>query len=406
MAPIFQSSRLVNMFKALYMILLLLIFLPQRICPQVSVKSIKNLIIKLDKARVVADAERYLKERPVTITSFIAIRSAGGIHDYFSEGDYWWQNSADPNGPYIRKDGLTNPDNFNAHREAMRRMSIQVADLAAAYLFTGEKKYAEHAIEHLRAWFINKQTMMNPNLQYAQAIKGIVTGRGIGIIDTIHLVEVVQAIIEMEKAGVIGSDDLIKLKDWFRKYTDWMFTSKFGADERDNGNNHSTCWDMQVAEYSRFTGDEKKLEYCRNFFKKELLPKQMAENGSFPLELKRTKPYGYSIFNLDAMIMTAWVLSTTEDNLFKYKTLDGRSLKAALAFMYPYIKDKSTWSYPKDIMYFDDLPVRQPGLLFGGLAYKEPKYIALWKTLNPAPKVDEILRNFFIRQPVLWIDGE
>jgi len=35
---------------------------------------------------------------------------------------------------------------------------------------------------------------MNPNLQYAQAIHGRFTGRGIGIIDTIHLVEVARAL--------------------------------------------------------------------------------------------------------------------------------------------------------------------------------------------------------------------
>ena len=35
---------------------------------------------------------------------------------------------------------------------------------------------------------------MNPHLLYAQAIKGRFTGRSIGIIDTLHLVEVARAI--------------------------------------------------------------------------------------------------------------------------------------------------------------------------------------------------------------------
>ena len=56
----------------------------------------------------------------------------------------------------------------------------------------------------------------------------------------------------------------------------------------------------------------------------------MATDGSFPLELKRTKPYGYSLFNIDAFFNVAQILSTPEDNLFEYETKDGKSLKKGL----------------------------------------------------------------------------
>ncbi len=180
---------------------------------------------------------------------------------------------------------MTNPDNFVAHRKAMRRLSMQVPTLVAAYKFTGDKKYAEHAVKHLLAWFVNKKTMMNPNLKYSQAIKGRFTGRGIGIIDAIHLVEVVQAAMVLEKDNLIKKDDLIKIKNWFKEFSDWLMNNQFGIDERNNGNNHATCWDMQVAEYAKFIGDENKLEFCINHFKTELLPKQMKADGSFPREL-------------------------------------------------------------------------------------------------------------------------
>jgi Alginate lyase len=371
---------------------------------QVKIDSVKDLVFKLDKARVVKDADEFLKEKPVTITSYKAERGTGGIHDFYSEGDYWWPNPASPDSPYVRRDGMTNPDNFTAHRKVMRRLSIQVPTLVAAYKFTDDKKYAEHAVEHLLAWFVNKKTMMNPDLRYSQAIKGRFTGRGIGIIDAIHLVEVVQAAMVLEKDNLIKADDLNKIKNWFREFSDWLMNDQFGIDERNNGNNHATCWNMQVAEYAKFIGDKKKLEFCRNHFKAELLPKQMKADGSFPRELSRTKPYGYSLFNLDAMTMVAEILSTPQDNLWKFETPDGATLEAALEFMYPYIKDKSKWPYQKDVMYFDDWPVRQPSLLFGGIAYNKEQYIDLWETLNPAPTKEEIIRNFFIRQPILWLN--
>lgn len=370
---------------------------------QSPVQNIRSVITNLDSDRVIKEANHYLKEPPITITSFSADRSLGGKHDYYSEGDYWWPNPSDPEAPYIRKDGLSNPNNFNSHRQALINFSIQVPTLIAAYIFTKDNVYVEHALKHLNAWFVNNQTRMNPNLRYAQAIKGITSGRGIGIIDTIHLIEIVQAIIVLEKLNLISEEELTAVKDWFSKYNEWLFTDQFGIDERDNGNNHSTCWNMQVAQYAKFTNDLEKMEYCSNHFKNDLLPKQMAQNGSFPLELERTKPYGYSLFNLDAMVMVVKILSVNE-NLWNFYTNGNKNIRNAMEFMYPFILDKQCWPYTKDVMYYDYWPVRQPSLLFAGLALIDEKYISLWMTLDPAPKVDEVIRNYFIRQPILWID--
>jgi hypothetical protein len=55
------------------------------------------------------------------------------------------------------------------------------------------------------------------------------------------------------------------------------------------------------------------------------------------------------------------------------------------------------------VEYFDQLPVRQVQLLFAGLALSEPGYLDLWRRLDPDPIAGEIIRNFPIRQPVLWV---
>src|SRR4051812_49544717 len=67
-----------------------------------------------------------MKDAPVTVTAAHSARSAGGPHDYFSEGDYWWPDPQNPDGPYIQKDGLSNPGNFNDHRRALMRFSVQM----------------------------------------------------------------------------------------------------------------------------------------------------------------------------------------------------------------------------------------------------------------------------------------
>src|SRR5690242_547661 len=359
-------------------------------------------VAAIDRARILAAANQYLSEDPITITASSSPRSAGGFHDFFSEADYWWPDPKEPNGPYIQRDGMSNPDNFVEHRRALMRVSVQVPALVAAWKLTKDKRYADKAAEHLRAWFIDERTRMNPHLQYPQAIHGVTTGRGTGIIDTIHLVEVVRSISILEQSGALSAAEMRGLRKWFSDYLDWLTTSKNGQEERDAKNNHGTCWLMQVAEFATFTANSELREFSRKRFKEVLVSEQVAQNGSFPLELNRTKPYGYCLFNLDIMSTVCQILSTREDNLFSYALPDGRGFAKAMAFMFPFIANKKTWPHAQDVEYFDDWPVRQPSLLFAGIALSKPQYLAVWSKLNPDPTVEEIIRNYPIRQPLLW----
>jgi hypothetical protein len=161
---------------------------------------------------------------------------------------------------------------------------------------------------------------------------------------------------------------------------------------------------MQVAAFASVTGDREQLDSCRTRFKSVLLPVQMAPDGSFPLELDRTKPYGYSLFNLDAMATVCQLLSTPADNLWTFELPDGRGMRKALAFMAPFMRDRARWPHPRDVEYDAEWPMRQASLLFGGLALDRPDDIALWRTLKADSTVEEVVRNFFIRQPILWFD--
>jgi hypothetical protein len=359
-------------------------------------------VAAFDRARVLKAARQCLSEEPLTITASHSPRSAGGLHDFFSEGDYWWPDPQNPNGPYIQRDGMSNPDNFVEHRRALMRLSVQAPALAAAWKLTRDERYAKHAVRHLRAWFIDPATRMNPSLQYAQAIKGRTTGRGIGVIDTIHLVEVARAAEVLEGSRSLSPSDLAGIKKWFADYLRWMTTSANGIEEREAKNNHGTCWVMQVAAFARFVGDRELLEYCRTRFETVIVPNQIAADGSFPQELRRTKPYGYSLFNLEALATICRILSTPEDNLWTFELADGRGMRRAMEYMAPFIRDKKSWPLKPDVMYDKEWPMRQSSLLFAGLALGRPEYIELWKKLPADSTVEEVVRNFFIRQPVLW----
>jgi len=357
-----------------------------------------------ERPRIEHVASAALEAAPRTLTSAVNPRSAGGVHDFSSEGDYWWPDPANPDGPYIQRDGLSNPDNFVAHRRLMLDMARDVGALAAAWKVTHQERYAAAAVRQLQVWFVDPATKMNPNLLYAQAIKGRSTGRSIGVIDTLHLAEVALAIEALRGSAALVPETDLALCAWFRDYLHWLNTHDYGVKEKNWDNNHGTCWTLQAACFAHLLKDEAMLAECRDRLKKIHLPDQMAPDGSFPRELARTKPYGYSIFNLDVMTALAVVLSTPEENLLTWSLPDGRSLVKGVAFLAPYLMDKATWPKKPDVMYWDEWPVRQPCLLFGALATGNETWLATWKRLEADPQVEEVRRNFPIREPVLWVD--
>jgi hypothetical protein len=381
-----------------------------------------------ERPRLIQNAEAALTAEPKTVVAARNPRSAGGPHDFSSEGDYWWPDPQNPDGPYMQRDaymqrdGMTNPDNFVAHRQFMLTFARNFGYLAGAYKVTKDEKYAAAAVKHLHAWFVDSATKMNPNLEYSQAIKGRFTGRGIGVIDTVHLAEVALGVEALRGSKALTADEEKAVVRWFHDYHRWIRTHVYGVDESRAENNHGTCWVLQAACFARLIGDEDGLADCRRRFKEILIPNQMAADGSFPREMVRTKPYGYAIFNTDVITAVAIVLSTPQENLMTWSMPDGRSLVKAVEFLAPYMADKEAWlknarkpasvrasqaesreSIKPDVMYWDEWPIRQPFLLFGALTTGREEWLATWKKLNPDPTVEEVIRNFPVREPILWV---
>ena len=362
-------------------------------------------VAAIDRNRILVAAQDAMELEPITITAYRAELSDGGPNDFYSNGDYWWPDPDQPDGlPYIRRDGESNPDNFTEHRRCMNELRDAVAALGAGYRITGEDRFAAKAADLLRVFFLDPDKRMNPHLEFAQAIPGRTPGRGIGIIDTLHLIEIPPAIETMAGSPGFPGDVHEGLKQWFREYSEWMLTSDNGRDEAETKNNHAVAYWLQIASFASFTGDEDALEECRRRYREVFVPDQMAEDGSFPRELDRTKPYAYSIFQLDNMATLCQVLSTPEDNLWEFELPDGRGIRKAMEYLYPYLADKSSWPLEPDVQSWEGWPARQPALLFAGLALDEPDYLELWKRQEPDPEDPEIRRNIAIRQPLLWLD--
>jgi hypothetical protein len=256
---------------------------------------------------------------------------------------------------------------------------------------------------HLNAWFVDTLTRMNPNMLYAQAIRGICTGRGIGIIDAGQLMDIAQSVLLLQKSSSVSDSDIAKIKEWFSQFIAWLTTHPYGIDEMNAKNNHGTWWHAQVASYARLAGDQKVLQLCRDHYKEILLPNQMAANGSYPEELARTKPYSYSLFNLDATAALLWILSDKTLDSWNYSLPDGRGLQKGLDYMLPFLKDKTKWAEAKDVDHWEVQPEPRQFMLFTALAWNDTAWFDLWKSLAEKNDSDESRKSMMLKNPFIWI---
>jgi hypothetical protein len=272
---------------------------------------------------------------------------SGDKHDFYNYGPYWWPDSTKPDGlPYIRRDGEVNPetqsDKFDD--QSMSKMTRAVETLALAFFFSNDEKYARRAVELLRIWFLHPDTKMNPHLEFGQAIPGRVTGRGIGIIETVKFKHLIDAIGLLAASQHFTADDGKGLREWFQAYLTWLQTSQHGKDENNWYNNHGTWYDVQVAIFALFLGQDSLARRVIEASKHRRLETQVRPDGSQPFELERTRSLSYSLYNLLGFFDLAKLGQRAGVDLWHYQGNDGISIKKALDFLLPFYHDKK-WPY-------------------------------------------------------------
>jgi len=321
------------------------------------------------------EADDALKVAPLSVMNKKLTPPSGDKHDYMSLGPYWWPDPNKTDGlPYIRRDGQVNPETRteDTDRLAFGQITSAVETLAMAWYFTSHKPYAEHAVLLLRTWFLDRATKMNPNLQFGQAIPGRTQGRDIGIIDTRRLTRTVDAIGLLESSDAWTAKDRQATNDWCSEYLKWLRTSSHGLGEEKKYNNHGTWYDAQVTSLALFTGQKDLARAILEQVRTRRIDKHIQPDGRQPLELARTKSFGYSTMNLDGFFHLATMGETLGINLWHYESSDGRSIRKALDFLAPYADPKNKWPH-KQIVPFE------PAVLFsllrrGTIAYEDSKY--------------------------------
>ncbi|MGI5869443.1 MAG: alginate lyase family protein [Kiritimatiellia bacterium] len=301
-----------------------------------------------DKAAFLDETAESLAAGPFRVTDKASPPPGGTLHDYWSLGPYWWPDPDKPNGlPYIRRDGHVNPESRGGgfDRTRLDGLAHAVNILLTAWAATGDAAHSNRIVFLLRAFFLDANTRMNPSLTYGQAIPGVCDGRGIGIIETTRLIDLLDAVVHLHHAGACPDEDWNELRKWIGDYLDWLLTSKHGREERAAKNNHGTWMDAQLVAFALFTGRTRLAREVAQDVPATRIDSQIAADGSQPHELARTRPFMYSVFNLAAFATLARLARHVGIDLWNHRGPQGQSIPSALDFLVPFAAGEKPWPY-------------------------------------------------------------
>ncbi len=335
--------------------------------------------------KLIGQAEKALLQEPVSVVEKEVLPPSGDRHDYMSIALYAWPNPNSENGlPYIRKDGEVSPMAYSIpDKRNKNTMLSTVETLSLTYYFTGDDTYAEHAALMLRTWFIDEQTRMNPNLNYAQAWPGISEGRYHGIIDTAHISMIPDYVGLLEGSEHWTDADQQGMEQWCADYLAWLTTSIPGKAEGATRNNHGSWWDCQVVALALFCEEDEIARDVLEKAKKRRIVAHIAPDGSQPKELGRTKSWDYSVYNLRALFRLAQLGRAGGVDLWGYHSEDGRSLVGGLDYLLQYADHLQDWPH-KQIYEIKPASLRELLLIANSLS-DDIKYSEALVNLHIAP---------------------
>ena len=364
---------------------------PVRVAIPISFAIAKDIdVYDFERERVKAFSEVYLQEPVMTINMFSSDRSPGTENDYYSEARTWWPKPDDPTSAYIIREGENNPDAFIKHQELLGRMNKIVSGLTSAYLVTGRKDYAHKAIEHIRSWFIDPETRMNPDFSYAQAIPYRNTERSVGLMDALPLVEVIRSMDVLK--DMFSEKELFEINRWMDDYDEYL---EFGDNmeyRMQRKDNVALAWLTQMAAVSTFRNDPEKIGMCRYYFKEHTLPYLNDANSNYYIKAMN-RQYLYNIFIASDMLAHAVELISDETyNAWEEVTSGFRRPGDLINYLYSGILNYDL----KLAGYYDG---RFNSLLLAGKAYDNSRYLEMWRDLNSGEAEQT---EFPIREAVLW----
>lgn len=243
-------------------------------------------------------------------------------HDYLSWAAYYWPDCSNVGNTtaltpqqewseciYVNRDGQFAPDVRLVNNSGdFQAMSDAIFYNAMAYKLGGNETFAQRVASYVDVWFINNATAMNPNLNYAQLIRGVdSTGKGqhTGVLDLHDMTKIVSAILLLRvMASPSWTQQLDSaMNDWCIQYVEWLTTSPIALEEKAAANNHGSFYAGQTSSIQLLIGNTTDAQATLNNYFQSIYQNQIVANGDQPLESVRTRPFHYRAYNAAAIIV-------------------------------------------------------------------------------------------------------
>ena len=342
-------------------------------------------------------ADEALEAPMLSVTDKPSVPEGASPNDYVSLSPYWWPNPETDDGlPYVRRDGEINPERDQYDMPVLDMFGQSVRWLGFAYYFSGDERYAEAAVQRIEHFLIDPATRMTPRMKYGQFVPGVSDGRKYGIIETLRLRWVPDAINLLRESPAMSDEVYEGARQWFGDYAQWLNTSELGVAERDGPNNHGTWATAQIAYYAAFAGDQQTVREMAALVP-DRIEAQFEDDGGQPEELARTRAMDYSEFNLRGLTELAVLAQDVGVDLWNTETESGRSIRLGYDFMLPYMLGEEDWPYqqisqPKHDFYAQSL--RRCAI-----AYNDPRFERAIKALDHLGDEGRIYLDLLIPLP-------
>jgi hypothetical protein len=360
-------------------------------------------------------ADTYLETPALTVTNKSTLPPSGNIQDYWHPAPYAWPNPDTTDGmPYIHKDGLRVPgtrlyetESNKYDRTSLQKLFDETTVLSIAWMVKGDARYAIKAVEHLRSWFINKGTRMNPHLRYSQVVRGKNSdlGTASGLIETKDFYFMLDAIRILCDSPYCTQDDEDGIRVWFKEFLEWLLNSEQGKTEVRATNNHGVAFDLQVFSIASFLGDTDTM-YETLIRAGGRLQTHFERSGLQPHEMKRTTTAHYTAFNLQLWLNLSMVVSNTIGYSFlktqrpytnDNKLVELNPIKLGLQWLLPYYNKQ--WPFKQ----IDDFNKERLAVLYHLSKNDVPFLRKEFESIFPS--ISDCNPNFFPHDgiPVFWL---
>lgn len=318
---------------------LLMLAIPTSAMAQVLLWDVANI----DAKSVTQSADRFCEMPPVAVTDKADTRS-GNKHNFEALSIYLWPDPDNPGGPYITRDGQPNPEYKEYDLPRLEELVKRTGALSRAFYVTGDTKYYDAFCRQIDAWFLDRKTRMVPDFEYNQFIPGRNNGKGCsaGIIDAYNFVNVIEAVRLVDSKKGLGKRRTRRLKRWFNDFADWLMTSELGQQEARATNNHGSTYDITLFVLCQYIGRKDICADILENFADRRINTQIDEDGRQPEELKRTKAFNYSVYNLQHMVDFCVIL----DNLgYDYINNEGQRIRKAIDYLDQFVGHREDFPY-------------------------------------------------------------